>query len=225
MKKISLMVFITVLSLSIYAQNTDQRSGVVRETSGTVELRRDDSANFVPARAGDIVSEHTTISTGFRSAALLEVGSALITVRPLTRLTLTQIVTAHGTEILNAHLQTGRMQVDVNPPLGTRASMRITSPSATASVRGTSFDFDTRNLSVTDGTVHFQGNRGYTFQVNAGSVIAVGGRGSASAPSQGDAVSQPLAQAAQDTTAGTAESSSITRGLAEGEVGIIYRPQ
>jgi len=225
MKNKLIVIIFLGLSFGVFAQITDNRSSVIRELNGTVELRSDGASDFVHARVGDLVTEHTTISTGFRSMALLEVGSAIITIRPLTNLTLTQIISAHGTEILNINMQTGRMQVDVNPPLGTRASLRVISPSAVASVRGTSFEFDTRNLSVSNGTVHFQGNRGYTFQVNAGSAIVVGGRGAALPPSQGDTVSQPLVPAVQDTTVGTSESSSITRGLAEGELGIIYRPQ
>jgi hypothetical protein len=83
--------------------------------------------------------------------------------------------------------------------------------------------FDTRNLSVSDGTVRFQGTRGSIFQVSAGSLIVVGDRGIASPPTQSNAVNQPLMQAGQETNVGTTESSSIIRGFAEGEVGIIYR--
>jgi hypothetical protein len=58
--------------------------------------------------------------------------------------------------------------VDVKPPAGTRASVEVQSNMAVASVRGTSFEFDTRNIYVSDGTVHFTGKRGQIVQVGAG---------------------------------------------------------
>jgi hypothetical protein len=100
---------------------------------------------------------------------MLEVGSAIITVRPLTRLTLTEIVSSEGAETLNLNLQSGRIRVDLDPPAGTRATMSATSPVATASVRGTSFELDTRNIYVRHGSVAFTGSRGRPVQVSAGS--------------------------------------------------------
>jgi hypothetical protein len=46
--------------------------------------------------------------------------------------------------------------------------MSVSSPVATASVRGTGFDFDTRNIYVERGAVAFRGNRGGIARVNAG---------------------------------------------------------
>ena len=93
------------LSLSAFAQITDQRSGVVKEISGTIEIRHAGDNNFVPARIGDILGENTDIFAGFRSMALLQIGSALITVHPLTRLTLTEIITAHTFRNITMHVQ------------------------------------------------------------------------------------------------------------------------
>ena len=171
MKKIVLAVLFFGVCVSVFAQNA-----LIREVSGTVELKNAGSAAFVPAKAGDRVAEDTIISTALRSNALLEIGSTLITVRPLTRLSLTEIRAAQGTETLNVDLQAGRVRVDVNPPAGTRASMAVSAPSATASVRGTSFEFDTRNISVSDGIVYFKGSRGYTFHVGSGSIGYLGAR-------------------------------------------------
>ena len=147
-----------------FAQN-----GVIRELSGTVELKAPGSSAYVQAKSGDQVSEDTIISTGFKSSALVAIGNALLTVRPLTRLTLQEISSASGTETLNVNLQAGRVRVDVNPPSGTRAAMTVSSPVATASVRGTSFEFDTKNLWVNHGQVSFKGQRGPMMLVNAGS--------------------------------------------------------
>jgi len=164
MKRIVLGFMFLMAVCCVYAQ-----TGVIRELAGTVELRRPGTSNFVAARNGDAVSQDTIISTGFKSTALVEIGSAVITVRPLTRLSLTEIASSSGTETLNVNLQAGRVRVDVNPPAGTRAAMTVTSPVATASVRGTSFEFDTRNLRVSHGSVAFSGSRGPSMRVDGGS--------------------------------------------------------
>jgi hypothetical protein len=165
MQKVITVIFLMLLAFGAYAQN-----GVIRELSGTVEAKAPGAASFTPLNAGDQVSQDTVISTGFKSTALVEVGSSLLTVRPLTRLTLTEIRSSAGAETLNVNLQAGRVRVDVTPPAGTRASMSVSSLMATASVRGTSFEFDTRNVKVSHGIVSFAGNRSRSSArlVNAG---------------------------------------------------------
>lgn len=170
-------VFLMVMGLGVFAQ-----SGVIRELSGTVEVKSPGASDYVPAKAGDSLSQDTMISTGFRSTALLEIGNALITVRPLTRLTLMEISSSAGTETLNVGLQAGRVRVDVSPPAGTKASMSVTSPIATASVRGTSFDLDTRNLYVRRGAVNFAGKQGLATRVSAGSSSRVESSGRTTYP-------------------------------------------
>ena len=208
MKKAILAILLAGLIMAVYAQN-----GVVKELSGTVELKPAGAASFVPAAAGAQVRADTVISTGFKSTALLEVGSAIITVRPLTRLTLTEISASQGAETINMSLQAGRVRVDVNPPAGAKASLSVSSPSATASVRGTSFYFDTMNVSVREGTVAFNGNTGYTVQVGAGSFSAVNSYsaagGAQSSSSTGLVPSSPTGYAqATGTASGTGGGSS-----------------
>jgi hypothetical protein len=161
---------ITALVLTIgavcaaYAQN-----GVIKDLTGTVELKPAGTANFIAARAGDEIAPNTVVSTGFKSTATITVGSATIIARPLTRLTLTEIARVQETESINVNLQAGRVRIDVSPPSGTKADFKVVSPTATASVRGTSFELDTRNLWVTNGTVLYQGRMGAAVPVTAGS--------------------------------------------------------
>jgi len=155
-----------------------QQNGVITELYGTVELKPSGQTGFIPAKAGDTVAMDTIVSTGFKSTALIKAGSTVLTVRPLTRLSLSELSGTAGTETLNVSLQTGRVKVDVKPPAGTRTNMTVQSPTATASVRGTSFEFDTQSLTVLEGTVAFQGSNGGVMLVNAGSTsdISVNGR-------------------------------------------------
>jgi len=169
MKKATLAIFLAGICVCAFAQN-----GVIKDLTGTVELRAAGASAFSPATAGAQIMADTIISTGFKSTALVEVGSVVIAVRPLTRLTLTEISAMQGAETLTMNLQAGRVRVDVNPPAGIKASVSVSSPTATASVRGTSFYFDTMNVSVLEGTVAFKGNIGYTVQVGAGSFSGIG---------------------------------------------------
>jgi len=165
MKKITLTAALMFLCAGLaFSQN-----GVIREVSGTVEIKRAGSTAFVPARVGDQLTGDTVVSTGFKSTALVAVGSSVITVKPLTRLALSELGGSAGAETINVGLQTGRVRVDVNPPAGTKTNMTVRAPNATASVRGTSFDFDTKNLEVHEGTVAFKGRKGGVVRVSAGS--------------------------------------------------------
>jgi len=163
MKKGIIAVVLMLAALSAFSQN-----GVIKELSGTVELKKAGSTVFVATKAGDVVNQDTVVSTGFKSTALIEIGSTVIMVRPLTRLTLTEIRASLESETLSVNLQSGRVRVDVKPPAGTKASTTVTSPSATASVRGTSFELDTRNLYVISGNVLFKGTRGTATLVTTG---------------------------------------------------------
>jgi hypothetical protein len=108
------------------------------------------------------------ISTGFKSVALIALENSTLTVRPLTRLSLEELQSAQGNESVSLRLQTGRVRADVNPPAGGKTSFSVHSPVATASVRGTAFDFDGTNLSVDDGQVYVAGKDGVGVYVGAG---------------------------------------------------------
>ena len=141
---------------------------VIQEAAGTVEIKRAGSPVWEKAEKGQILAFDTIISTGFRSTALVQAGITVITVRPLTRLSLTELMAAEGAETLNIGLQTGRVRVEVSPPAGTRALVNLQGPMATASVRGTVFEFDTINLFVNEGTVELSGSSGAAVLVDAG---------------------------------------------------------
>ena len=169
--KSTFMVFITALMachVYAYAQTPNKIFGIITEVSGTVELKHPEDSDFVPAKDGDIVSMDTVISTGFNSSAVVTIGSALITVRPVTLLSLTEIQSTAGQETLNMNLQAGRVRLDLNPSPGTRAVMSVISPNATTSVRGASFEFDGHNIRVLEGQVSVTGSQGRSTRVEAG---------------------------------------------------------
>ena len=177
MRKMILVLLFSVVGLSVFPQ-----SGVIRELSGTVEYKTAQAAAYAAAKTGDLIAADTAISTGFKSSALIEVGSALLMVRPLTRLTLTEIRASQGTETINVNLQAGRVRVDLNPPAGTKASLSVASHVATASVRGTSFEMDTVGLYVIEGVVGYEGNRGGLVYVHSGFESKATAKGNLSNP-------------------------------------------
>jgi len=175
--------FITLIAMESFCQN-----GVIRELTGEVELKKAGTTAFVSASAGDAVSSNTIISTGFKSTAIIAIGSSVITVRPLTRLTLAEIQSVENSEKINVKLQAGRVKVEVKPPAGTKTNLNVQSPSATASVRGTIFEMDAKNLNGIEGKVILSGT--------SGAGVMVTGRNSSTVNIDGT-VSNPADNAAQ----------------------------
>jgi hypothetical protein len=163
MKQSVFMAIFILAGLCVSAQNA-----VIERVTGTVEIKQPGEKSFKNANSGDKIFKETVIATGFKSLAIIRIGSTTITARPLTHLTLTEMQNLAETETINVNLQAGRIRVDVKPPAGTRANTTIRSATATASVRGTNFEFDTDNLYVNEGAVSFNGTRGQNVLVSAG---------------------------------------------------------
>ena len=161
------IMFITIMMFIFAASGVFGQQALVQEISGTVEIKQKGGTEWEPVSKGQSISMDTTISTGFRSMALLKLGNALLTVRPLTRLTITEISRA-GTESLNISLQTGRVYTEVKSRDGFSSSTKIIMPVATASTRGTVFEVDAFRLWVIEGTVEFAGVSGAPVLVDAG---------------------------------------------------------
>jgi hypothetical protein len=210
MKKMKKLLFAMVLcgtlGIQVFAQE-----GVIKDVYGTVEIKPAGSAAFVPAKAGDKVAANTVVSTGFRSLTTIIVGSTSLTIRALTRMSLTEIQQAQGTELLRIELQTGRIRANIKPPAGGKTDMSVKSPIATASVRGTEFEFDTSTVTVHEGTVAFSGNGGKVMQVSAGGssqIDAVTGR-AADPVETGAAALLPSVPAGADDSGGAKSGGAV----------------
>ena len=181
MKHPMVLILLLVGTAIVFAQDP---GASIRDMTGTVELKASGSANWVPAKAGDRIEKATIISTGFKSMATLAIGSTTLTVRPLTRLSLEELLNQDGAETINIALSSGRVRADVKPPAGSRAEFTVRTPPATASVRGTIFDLDYNSIWVLEGTVGYAGNfgNGRPVQVSAGQSTTVTESGSAMQP-------------------------------------------
>jgi hypothetical protein len=143
-------------------------TAVIREINGTVEIKAPGAADWSPARRGQELGRNTVVSTGFKSSALIVVGNSTLTVQPLTRLSLEELVRAGNAEKVDVRLRTGRIRADVKPPVGGSSEFTVRSPTATASVRGTAFEFDGIQVRVDEGRVHISGNGQSGTYVGAG---------------------------------------------------------
>jgi hypothetical protein len=150
-----------------------QETAFFREISGTVEVKAPGSAVWKNAVSGDRIEKNSLVSTGFRSTAAIVLGDSVITVRPVTRLSLEEIVRNQNNEQVNLYLQTGRIRADVKPPAGGKTDFTVRSPTATASVRGTSFEFDTERLRVDEGRVQYSLSNGRQVYVAGGGMSYV----------------------------------------------------
>ena len=163
LKKYLLPVLLFLAPALLFSQQA-----LIRELTGTVELKHAGQERWDIAVPGQNIAAHTVISTGFKSTALLAVGSSILHVRPLTRLTLAEIHSSAQTETINVALQAGRMKADIKAPAGSKASFTAQTPTTTASVRGTVFELDTVTITVLEGSVEFTGASGASVVVDAG---------------------------------------------------------
>jgi hypothetical protein len=170
MKKAVFCFLVIVFFINGRVVFSQDRPGAVRflEVTGTVELQEAGSSTWAPAAAGMVIGKGTVISTGFKSTARISLENSTIAIRPLTRLTLEEIVQRGSGEEVSLYLRSGRVRADVTPPAGGNIDFTIRSPTATASVRGTGFDFNPPYLLVDDGQVRYTGVNGATANVNPG---------------------------------------------------------
>ena len=176
-------IIITVAVLMFAAAGLFGQQALIQDMVGTVELKQAGSAVWEKAVRGQAIAGNTVISTGFKSTAHLAIGNSLLIVRPLTRLSLTELTRKQDTEKVEVNLATGRVRAEVKAPTGLRTEFTVQTPTTTASVRGTVFEFDTINLTVIEGTVSLTGASNVAVLVDTGGVSYTDERtGQAAAP-------------------------------------------
>ena len=152
-----LVVTLFVLFVAVSNAGADDLVAVIEETEGTVEVQLE-GQSWEPAEVGAVVPIAARISTGFGASAVLAVGeNARLRVSSLTRVTIDELALDEGVERSELNLEVGRIQGEVQGADVDDTEFDLRSPVATASVRGTSFDFDGRELSVTSGQIAFEG--------------------------------------------------------------------
>jgi len=176
----SIIVAIALLVVSGVAFSQSQV--VLKEATGKVEVRAP-GGNWAAAAVGAKLDMGASISTGFSSTALLDLGTSTLSVAPLTRMQIVDLVARQGTVSTSLFLRVGKVHAEVKKVPGLRQDFVLKSPQATAAVRGTEFDFDGLTVNVVNGVVQFSNKIGQYRDVPAGEGSSTNGT---QTPTSGD---------------------------------------
>jgi hypothetical protein len=151
MKKLEILFVVLLLAATLAGAQAQAR---VRSFTGKVEILSAQQT-WVPVKSSMSLGLGTTISTGFNSTAVLELGPSVLMVKPLTRLRLNELVAREGTVKTDLFLQVGKVRAEVKSAEGLTQDFKIKSPVSTAAVRGTGFEYDGYELYVFEGRVTY----------------------------------------------------------------------
>ncbi|TVR07075.1 MAG: hypothetical protein EA403_00200 [Spirochaetaceae bacterium] len=187
---------LTALFFAVAALAAGQQTALVRATSGKVEVLQ--AGQWSPLAVGAAIPIGATVSTGFGSTATVEIGPAIMEIRPLTRMRLDELAEREGVVSAELYLPVGRVRAEVRRMEGLESEFRLRSTQATAAVRGTSFDFDGRDLRVLTGRVQLINQFQQSVQVSGGGVAEASDTGEIAS---GTALREMLSAAVPSATA------------------------
>ena len=175
-----------------------QAQAVVKEFKGKVEIKAS-GGDWQPVKAGMKLDTGASISTGFSSTALLDLGTSTLKVAPLTRMQLVELIARQGSVSTTLALKVGKVNAEVKTTQGLRQDFTLKGPQATAAVRGTEFEFDGVSVKVINGMVFFTNTQGQGRGVGAGEESSTSGSG---LPTTGDQQNQSNTSVDPHTSAG-----------------------
>lgn len=137
MKRIIFSVFLLLGSVALFAATeTAQNKAEVISFTGKAEYQTDQG--WLPITVGTTLDQGTMISTGFKSSVVLAIGDSRFTVAALSRITIDKLTESDSNYETEMNISTGKLKMDVKAKPGKSTSFTVRSPTATASVRGTS---------------------------------------------------------------------------------------
>lgn len=140
-------IIITALVFLLTAPLFSQLQAVIKEVSGKVEIKAP-AKGWESATEGMEISKGTIISTGFKSQALLDLGSSILYVKQLTRMSLDELTQKKGIVTTGLFLRVGKVRAQVKTTAGLHHNFTLKSPISTAAVRGTALDYTGPKLKV-----------------------------------------------------------------------------
>ena len=151
-------------------------SGEVVAVKGKAEIKQ--GGKWIPAKAGNKITSGLMISTGFKSELTLKIDGSVITVKPMTRLTIEEIAEKNETVSSEVYLNVGSVKADVKPASTKKVEFKVKTPVATASVRGTSGEISSDGLLIgTSGSWSYVNNGGIETRVNIGESVIISDTG------------------------------------------------
>lgn len=155
MKKALFVILGLLLSLPLWSEEIP---ALLKDFKGKVEVQLA-GGKWQPAKKGQTLPRNAILSTGFNSVATLGIADNQVVVQPLTRLAVSEILASDKGLTTKLYLRVGAVSADIKSATKKDQDFSVKSPYATASVRGTAFNFDGVNLEVVHGRVAFLPNR------------------------------------------------------------------
>jgi hypothetical protein len=143
-------MFLFILLFSLFPA----KQIVIKDTRGKVEVKLP-GEKWQAAKENMEITKGTIISTGFKSEAVVDLGNAFVTVKPLTRMKLEELLEREDTIQTDIFLNFGKVTAEVKSGEGIKQDFTLKSPVSTAAVRGTRIVYDTYSVTVTDGFADF----------------------------------------------------------------------
>ena len=152
MRRMIAIILLTSIALAAQAAEV-----TIVSLSGSVDIR-EPGGSWAPAASGQVVSTRSWISTGFGSRARLSAGGMMINLQPLTRVSIDSLTEDGDVTRTQVSLQSGRVRA-TRPPAtrATRGSIdfRVSTPVATAAVRGTDIEPSFNKLVTYEGMASY----------------------------------------------------------------------
>ncbi len=145
MKK-SLKFFAVLAAVSVSAVSMSFAiEAKITSVTGKVQVQSQGSSEWVDVAKNDILKTGDIISTGFNSNATIVMGTSVLTVAPLSRMSIEQLTQKDvgGDKNLTKttiYIDSGKASFKVNSSARNLNDFKIHSPASTASVRGTAGD-------------------------------------------------------------------------------------
>ncbi|OPZ54731.1 MAG: FecR protein [Synergistetes bacterium ADurb.Bin520] len=146
-----------LLMVAVSAGLVAQEQAVLKDFSGKVEVQLP-GGGWKPAAANQKLPRSAVISTGFNSHATVELISSTVRVKPLTRMSITELAREGNKAVATLDLRVGRLNARVDKAEGLEHDFKLRSPVSTAAVRGTEFNFARGRTEQIDGSSRV-GNR------------------------------------------------------------------
>ncbi|MBN2442527.1 MAG: FecR domain-containing protein [Spirochaetales bacterium] len=162
-------IFCIIILLSVVCAAFAAQTATIKEINGKVKIKLP-GKDWEIAAVNMEISKGTTISTSFKSEAVLDLGSSYITVKPLTRMKLEELLEREDTIETDIYLNFGKVSAEVKTAGDKTHDFKLKSPVSTAAVRGTKFDYDMFSVLVENGIVFFMN------KINQGRSITKGGK-------------------------------------------------
>ncbi|UTC77718.1 FecR domain-containing protein [Treponema sp. OMZ 799] len=203
MKKIFIVISLLCLTFSLMAMD-----GEVVAVKGKAEIKK--GGKWIPAKTGNKIESGSMISTGFKSELTLKIDGSVITVRPMTRLTIEEIAKKNEAVSSEVYLNVGSVKADVKPASTKKVEFKVKTPVATASVRGTSGEISSDGLLIgTSGSWYYANNDGLETRVQIGDSVIISDTGMVT-PAQNIKANDVLPQSVQTLAEAEANSPTMT---------------